>query len=227
MRRLALVLFFICFAARSDEPMEPLAPSLAPPIAAAPKLTIAQPVASTPAFRMGALLGVSSAGTSLTPTTVTGNRSGLVVGPTFDFHLNDEFFLEVDALSFSSGYTQTVSGQMVSLNYNAIKVPVYLRARLPISDGQVSLHAGAGGSMSIRTSANAAGPAGTVDISTITASSITSVEGLAGVEVKVGQKDSVFLDARYSYGVTNVSLIPNTTAYTRDFFFVIGLRGSF
>lgn len=178
----------------------------------------------TSAFRIGPAAGLAFASASLEPASSTGSRTGFTGGVTADLFIGGLSYLQMDVLYYQAGYTQAILGTEATIKYDAIKIPIVGKARIPLGEGKVAINALFGGSVAFRTGASSVVGTTTTDLSSLTQSTLFAIEFGAGAEFELSPAMHLFLDGRYTLGMSNASTLAGASAKQRDVWILSGVR---
>ncbi|NJO20281.1 MAG: PorT family protein [Spirulinaceae cyanobacterium RM2_2_10] len=144
----------------------------------------------------------------------------------FDLSIADNTFLQFELLYSQYGYSIDISGSNLTVAYNTFEIPIISKLRIDIDDNEFHPLLLLGTSLAFRLSATATDSTGTADFSSVTNSTMFSLIFGTGVEYDLSPTESLFLNARYLLGLTNVSNT-STSAKQSTFQFTLGYLGTF
>lgn len=179
-----------------------------------------------PVFRGGGVLGLNLANASFNPSTSSSAKIGFAVGPIFDVTVAENTFIQLELLYAQYGYSIDISGNNLTVAYNAFEIPIISKLRIDLDDSEFHPLLLLGTSLAFRLSATATDSTGTADFSSVTKSSMLSLIFGTGAEYDLSQTESLFLNARYLLGLTDVSNT-STSAKQSTFQFTVGYLGTF
>lgn len=188
---------------------------------------------SPPKPTFGVLAGIDFATLGGSDVQNAGTRTGLTIGGSATFHIDNRFGIEPELLFSQKGASETSGGSKLTLKMNYIEVPVLARYDLPTT-GQVHPFFLAGPTMSFQTTCDA-------EVSSGSSSASASCDDInqqsgggfskktfdvggtlgAGVMFPAGKKMNLSIGLRYNLGF--VDTFDNTDAKNRVWSLLAGL----
>lgn len=160
----------------------------------------------------GGYVGANFANASITPTQTTSTKTALKIGAFADLSFSPLISLVPGLEYISKGTEYTTGGYTVTWKFSYIEIPVLLKVKAHLTE--FTPYAFAGPSMGINLSATEDWSSGASSGSSDIKNNLETMDfGLrfgAGGEYKVAPKVSLFFNALYSIGLTNIIKTPTT-----------------
>lgn len=172
-------------------------------------------------FRIGPQIGLTLANASLEPTYGTDARTGLAAGLGGEIRFNERTSLAIEGMYYQGGYI--IGGSQATVAFDTIKIPVLFKGRAPITPG-FAFTGMFGPALNFVTTSEVRNGASVTNLSSTTEGFLLSLEFGAGLEFAIGETAGLFVDGRYSLGLSNASKIAGASGKQRDIYFVSGIR---
>lgn len=165
----------------------------------------------------GVLGGVNLANLNFSPEP-TGqsfdNLTGFGVGGVLNFDFSGGFCIKAEPMYLQAGSKTTMSGVDVKLKVNYISIPILFMYVIQTAENQIMPYFFAGPSLGLKTGAKITGENSSasvdVDVSDqVKSTDLGAVLG-AGINIPAGM-NTIFLEGRYSLGLTDINNDPTTT----------------
>jgi opacity protein-like surface antigen len=143
---------------------------------------------------------------SMTPSPST--RTSYGIGALWEVGVNEMFFIQPELTYLTGGAKFDYTGGTSTLKYDALSIPVLVKAKFDA--GQIKPYIFAGPELGLTMKSEVenvptSGASTTVDRKDSTESLNISIDFGAGAEYNLDAKTALFLDARYSLGMTNLN----------------------
>jgi opacity protein-like surface antigen len=164
---------------------------------------------------------------SMTPSPST--RTAFGFGGVLEIGVNEMFFIQPELLYLSGGAKWEYTGGTTTMKFDVLSVPVLVKAKFDA--GQMKPYVFAGPEVGFKLKAEqevapTSGTATTTDMKDNTESMNLSIDFGAGAEYNLDAKTALYLDGRYSLGMTNLDKTANSTqkVKTTGIQFFVGVK---
>lgn len=163
-------------------------------------------VYSQPNLSLGIEGGLNLANVSITPSQTSNSRTGLIVGGILDVGISNNIGIQGGLRFIMKGFQITNGGATFTDKLNYIEVPALLKVKFPLTE--VKPYLVGGPVLGIRVSASEEQSNGTQTADVDASSAYESIDfGLlfgGGLDFKVATKTDLFIQAGYSFGLSNI-----------------------
>ncbi|MBL8008136.1 MAG: PorT family protein [Ignavibacteria bacterium] len=157
--------------------------------------------------------GVNFGNISVTPTTTTSSRTGVIFGSLLDINISPRFAITPGVRYVMKGWSNTDNGVTYTDKLSYIEVPVYAKVNFPLTEVKPFLAFAP--VLAIQVSATEDQSNGTqsasVDISSLVETIDFDLLFAGGIDFKVAKTTSLFFQAAYELGLTNILKNSQTT----------------
>ena len=163
-------------------------------------------VYAQPNLSLGIEGGLNLANVSITPSQTSNSRTGLIVGGILDVGISNNIGIQGGLRFIMKGFQVTNGGATFTDKLNYIEVPALLKVKFPLTE--VKPYLVGGPVLGIRVSASEEQSNGTQTADVDASSAYESIDfGLlfgGGLDFKVATKTDLFIQAGYSFGLSNI-----------------------
>jgi hypothetical protein len=163
-------------------------------------------VYAQPSLSLGIEGGLNLANVSITPSQTSNSRTGLIVGGILDIGISNNIGIQGGLRYIMKGFQVTNGGATFTDKLNYIEVPALLKVKFPLTE--VKPYLVGGPVLGIRVSASEEQSNGTQTADVDASSAFESIDfGLlfgGGLDFKVATKTDLFIQAGYSFGLSNI-----------------------
>lgn len=163
-------------------------------------------VYSQPNLSLGIEGGLNLANVSITPSQTSNSRTGLIIGGVLDIGISNNIGVTGGLRYIMKGFQTTSQGVTFTDKLNYLEVPVLLKVKFPLTE--VKPYVVGGPVLGIRVSASEEQSNGQQTADVDASNAYESIDfGLlfgGGLDFKIAAKTDLFIQAGYSFGLSNI-----------------------
>lgn len=173
-------------------------------------------------LRLGFKTGLIFSNVTITPSSTTNARTGLMIGGVAELKVADIFYIQPELEYIMKGCEVVSGGVTYTWKINYIQIPIYMKLKFPLQGAQIKPFVMAGPTFGFNMSAtedyNSGNQSGSNDIKNNIETMDLGLDFGAGAEYSVAPKISLYTSIFYGFGLTNIiKNNPNLTVKNNGF----------